>query len=225
MFEIGVRKYRKFYRKLPVLVSYLCWCILIKLQAWKCFLVKFAKSLWTLFMTEHLQLLLLSYSPLVISFSMPRPQLVQKQDFKGVLFQPLLFLFLNASLTKVVLVSFLFENGGNSWLMTPITMSMKIVENWFLEKLTNLKPVNKTLANFLVILGSVHYDHAQARNAYTGIRCNHPEVLVGKGVLKICSKFTREHPWRSTISLKLLGRLFLWNISGKKFHHKSFTWS
>ena len=67
---------------------------------------------------------------------------------------------------------------------------MKIVEKSFLEKLTKLKPVNKTLPNFLVILGSVHYDHAQTRNVYTGIRCSHPEVLLGKGVLKICSKFT-----------------------------------
>ena len=30
------------------------------------------------------------------------------------------------------------------------------------------------------------------------------EVLLGKDVLKICSKFTREHPCRSVISLKLL---------------------
>ena len=31
-----------------------------------------------------------------------------------------------------------------------------------------------------------------------------PEVFLGKGVLKICSKFTGEHPWRSVISIKLL---------------------
>ena len=33
-------------------------------------------------------------------------------------------------------------------------------------------------------------------------RNNHPEVLIGKGVLKICSKFTWEHPCRSVISVK-----------------------
>ena len=31
-----------------------------------------------------------------------------------------------------------------------------------------------------------------------------PEVFLGKGVLKICSKLTREHPCRSAISINLL---------------------
>ena len=31
-----------------------------------------------------------------------------------------------------------------------------------------------------------------------------PEVFLGIGVLKICSKFTGEHPYRSAISIKLL---------------------
>ena len=31
-----------------------------------------------------------------------------------------------------------------------------------------------------------------------------PDVLLGKGVLKLCSKFTGEHPCRSVISIKLL---------------------
>ena len=33
---------------------------------------------------------------------------------------------------------------------------------------------------------------------------SHPEVFLGKGVLKICSKFTGEYPCRSVISIKLL---------------------
>ena len=33
-----------------------------------------------------------------------------------------------------------------------------------------------------------------------------PEVFLGKGVLKICSKFIGEHPCRSVISVKLLWR-------------------
>ena len=32
---------------------------------------------------------------------------------------------------------------------------------------------------------------------------SHPEVFLVKGVLKICSKFTREHPYRSVISTML----------------------
>ena len=35
-------------------------------------------------------------------------------------------------------------------------------------------------------------------------RSNRPEVFLGTGVLKICSKFTGEHPCRSVISTKLL---------------------
>ena len=35
-------------------------------------------------------------------------------------------------------------------------------------------------------------------------RSSHPEVFLGKGVLKICSKFTVEHPCWSMISIKLL---------------------
>ena len=35
-------------------------------------------------------------------------------------------------------------------------------------------------------------------------RSSHPEVFLRKGVLKICSKFTGEHPCRSVISIKLL---------------------
>ena len=35
------------------------------------------------------------------------------------------------------------------------------------------------------------------------IKSSHPEVLLGKCVLKICSKFTGEHPRRSAISIKL----------------------
>ena len=38
---------------------------------------------------------------------------------------------------------------------------------------------------------------------YSINRSSPPEVILGKGVLKICSKFTGEHPYRSAISIKL----------------------
>ena len=41
-------------------------------------------------------------------------------------------------------------------------------------------------------------------NEKLNIKSNHPEVYLGKGILKICSKFTGEHPCRSVISIKLL---------------------
>ena len=36
------------------------------------------------------------------------------------------------------------------------------------------------------------------------LRSSHSEVLLRKGVLKICSKFTEEYPCRNAISIKLL---------------------
>ena len=44
-------------------------------------------------------------------------------------------------------------------------------------------------------------------------RSSPPEVFLLKGVLKICSKFTGEHPCRKVISIKLLCNLFAiyWN--------------
>ena len=35
-------------------------------------------------------------------------------------------------------------------------------------------------------------------------KSSHPEVFLGKVVLKLCSKFTGEHPCQSAISVKLL---------------------
>ena len=35
----------------------------------------------------------------------------------------------------------------------------------------------------------------------TESRSSRPEVFLGKGVLKICNKFTGEHPYRSVISI------------------------
>ena len=34
-------------------------------------------------------------------------------------------------------------------------------------------------------------------------RSNSPDVFLGKGILKICGKFTGEHPCQSVISIKL----------------------
>ena len=39
---------------------------------------------------------------------------------------------------------------------------------------------------------------------HTTFRSSHSEVFLGKGVLKICSKFTGEHPCQSTILIKFL---------------------
>ena len=49
----------------------------------------------------------------------------------------------------------------------------------------------------------------------TSYRSSHPEVFLGKGVLKICSKFTGDHPCRSAISIKFHGK-------SEKMNKKSF---
>ena len=46
-------------------------------------------------------------------------------------------------------------------------------------------------------------DHNQ-RRCQDLHRNSRPQVFLGKGALKICSKFTGEHPCRSVISIKLL---------------------
>ena len=38
-------------------------------------------------------------------------------------------------------------------------------------------------------------------------RNSHPEVFLRKDVLKICRKFTGEHPCRNAVSIKLLATL------------------
>ena len=40
-------------------------------------------------------------------------------------------------------------------------------------------------------------------------KSSHPEAFLGKGVLRICSKFTGEHPCRSAISIKLQANLLV----------------
>ena len=42
------------------------------------------------------------------------------------------------------------------------------------------------------------------KKLHANYRSSPPEVLLGKSILKICSKFTGEHPYRSVISVKFL---------------------
>ena len=45
---------------------------------------------------------------------------------------------------------------------------------------------------------------------YTDYRSSHPKVFLRGGLLKICSKFTGEHPCRKVISTKLQSKATLW---------------
>ena len=60
-------------------------------------------------------------------------------------------------------------------------------------------------------------------------RSNLPEVFLGKDVLKICSKFTSEHPCRSVISIKLRSKFIeitlrdrCWSVNLLHIFRKSF---
>ena len=41
--------------------------------------------------------------------------------------------------------------------------------------------------------------YLRSKDKYRRFRSSHPEVFVGKGVLKICSKITREHQYNALI--------------------------
>ena len=61
---------------------------------------------------------------------------------------------------------------------------------------TVLSPFRNESFNHLIAFFSV-----SLRERY---RSNHPEVFLGKGALKTCSKFAGEHPCQSSILIKLL---------------------
>ena len=44
-------------------------------------------------------------------------------------------------------------------------------------------------------------EYPRLKHRLSKCRSRHPDVFLGKGVLEICSKFTRDHPFRSAISM------------------------
>ena len=67
------------------------------------------------------------------------------------------------------------------------------------------KVIIKTILLFKALLKSMNpLKMIIARSKYSQIRSSHPEVLLGKGVLKICLKYTGEQSCQSAISIKLL---------------------
>ena len=72
----------------------------------------------------------------------------------------------------------------------------------------NIKTLNQVYVEYIVsVLETLNLSRSEeVRNLYQLTSNNgssHPEVFLGKNVLKICSKFTREHPRRNVISIKL----------------------
>ena len=76
--------------------------------------------------------------------------------------------------------------------------------------------VMKTLETYLqsIMVGGYQQLLVILLKCESGVKNSHREVLLRKDVLKICSKFTGEHPCRSVISIKLL-----WNLSPVNLMH------
>ena len=68
---------------------------------------------------------------------------------------------------------------------------------------TGQKSTMETLEQCVKFVKVSNNDVAPYSNIFSTIRSSYPEVFIGKGVPKIRSKFTGEHPCRSVISIKL----------------------
>ena len=84
----------------------------------------------------------------------------------------------------------------------------------------------RILSYLLIAILLMDYFYKIKRIKSSNNRSGLPEVFLGKAVLKICSKFAREHPCRSVILTKFQGNLIeitLWygrfpvNLSEKLF--------
>ena len=68
---------------------------------------------------------------------------------------------------------------------------------------TSQKSTMETLEQSVKFVKVSNNDVAPYSNTFSTIKSSYPEVFIGKSALKICSKFTGEHPCRSAISIKL----------------------
>ena len=80
---------------------------------------------------------------------------------------------------------------------------------WFMP--TNPKDFNPLTDNITLSIKELKIWRSFKQGSFILIKCtsSHPEVFLRKGVLKMCSKFTGEHPCRSAISIKLQSNFVL----------------
>ena len=81
----------------------------------------------------------------------------------------------------------------------------------------------KALGNFFISLGNFQCSELILLE---NVESSPSEVFLIKGVLKICNKFTGEHPCRSAISIKLQGNFIvnLLHIFGSPFPKNTAGW-
>ena len=90
------------------------------------------------------------------------------------------------------------KNSQNSQENTYIGVSLKLQAS---------TPAALSEKSPIPILNNIcDYFYRNRLNNLENFRSSHPEMFLEKGVLKICSKFTGEHPCRSVTSIKLQSR-------------------
>ena len=85
---------------------------------------------------------------------------------------------------------------------------MWIIFKWQKFRLRVLLSISLIFFQFRHEVGYGSVSYKKSVHAFQDVlnyRSSHPEVFIGNGTLKICSKFTEENPWQSVISIKLLG--------------------
>ena len=66
------------------------------------------------------------------------------------------------------------------------------------------------------------YHNIMLQSWQTVYRTSPPEVLLGKGVLKICSKFAWEHQCQSAVSIKLLCNFWVYTVVESLWKNKHY---
>ena len=97
-------------------------------------------------------------------------------------------------------------SSSNNWLNIKLSFeaSKSINQNKLITHTKHLYVTDLLFWTFTRPRNSSKTFTKQKTNVFlTFSRSIHPELFSRKGVLKICSKFTGEHPYRSVISIKL----------------------
>ena len=96
----------------------------------------------------------------------------------------------------------------------PSNLSLQMAASWFGIDVKETSRLNQTswtltpsrknlyLKWFEIIISGIFCTFLTKTNCF--FRSSPPDVFLGKDVLKICSKFTGEHPCQNVISIKLL---------------------
>ena len=87
-------------------------------------------------------------------------------------------------------------------LKTPLDFQKHIAQNITEQRLAVSN--NCMASGFANMLETFINTQAGVLNNFVEVRSSPQELFLGKGVLKICRKVTKEHPGRSVISIELL---------------------